>query len=304
MYNEELKRRFISERKSEATLPENYLERSFKQSESLEEKLGKDLCNFTYYEIVELYKRRNTTSIGVLQVLNSQLSIYTDWCQKQNLVTDNQNHFLEIRLEDYYSCINKAMNNLKIISREDVMRWVNTLPNACEQFILLALFEGLKGKSYCDIVLLKEEHLHGNMVKLPSTGEMRQISDTLVEIIHDCQEQKNYYCLSEDEEKTTRLIESGYIIKNQLNVINDDPVRRGGRIRRSIKIIFKYLGIDYLRLNDIYESGRIHFIKTEMKKYGLSLAEYINSEHCIDYEKIYGKIVSKPSFLKKYEGCL
>ena len=97
MYNEERKRRFISEHNVEVTLPNNYLECQFNKISNVEETLNKDLCNFTFYEITEYYKLLNLTSTVSLSVMNSQFSLYTQWCLQQNLVDDGQNHFLESR---------------------------------------------------------------------------------------------------------------------------------------------------------------------------------------------------------------
>ena len=116
MYNKEYKERFIAERENK-----KYLECQFEKVSSMETELNKDVSNFTYYEIVEYYKLLNTCSLEYLRVLNSQFSLYTQWCLQQNLVSDSQNHYLELRTEDYDNCINKALINLKVIPKSVIL---------------------------------------------------------------------------------------------------------------------------------------------------------------------------------------
>ena len=93
MFNEELKKRFINERNEEVSIGDSYLQIQFDKVEKMEVELNKDLCNFTVYDIREYYKMLNIASIESLTNMNSQFSIYTNWCMQQNLVNDNKNNF-------------------------------------------------------------------------------------------------------------------------------------------------------------------------------------------------------------------
>ena len=306
MYNKELKMRFIKSRLNEATLPNNYLERNFKKVASAEEKLEKDVCNFTFYEIIEYYKSLHMTSVNGLRVLNSQFSIYTDWCLKQNLVKDGQNHFLELRLDDYHNCVNKAIIDLTILSREEILDITYELPNPKDQFTLLALFEGIKGKDFSEITLLKPEHISGNMITLPS-GNKFNISDDLVDIIDVTVKEDTYYSMSGNMKKEIPLIDNGYIIKEYPNVeFNPDNVyQMGRRLYSGIKRMFAFLGKEYLKANDIYNSGLIHMIKEKAKEHKMSCKDYIYSEFFSrEIEEKYGIMENKKTFFKKYEDYL
>ena len=95
MFNEEIKERYIKEKKSTTIMPKTFLEDIFKNIESYEIKLNKDACNFTTFEITEYYSLLNISSLEFLKVMNNQLALYTEWCQSSNLVKDNQNHYRE-----------------------------------------------------------------------------------------------------------------------------------------------------------------------------------------------------------------
>ena len=85
LHNEEIKLRYISERNKEVIISSNYLECQFNKTSKMEEELCKDVSNFTVYEITEYYKMLNASSFDTLFVMNSQFSMYTQWCLQKNL---------------------------------------------------------------------------------------------------------------------------------------------------------------------------------------------------------------------------
>lgn len=304
MYNEELKRRFIDNRLAEVTLPINYLNLQFEKISKAEEKLNKDICNFSFYEIIEYYKSLNTTSEGYLRVLNSQFSIYTNWCLAQNLVFDGQNHFMELRREDYEGCTNKALKSLSILSKEIVDDMIDQLPNPKDKFAMLCLFEGIKGKSFTDITLLKSEDFNGNIVALPS-GKTLKVSDTLVLLKDLTVETDVYYAMTGMKKREIPLVDTGYIIKDYPNVETAGDFRKSRRIYNQFCRIFAFLGVEYLKMNDIYNSGLIHRIKTNAMNRNMDVKDYCYSEYFAEeIESIYGTMEYKKEIVCKCEGCL
>lgn len=305
MYNTEYKERFIAERKSEAILSNGYLECQFEKVSSMEEKLEKDISNFTFYEIIEYYKLINTHSINILKVLNSQFSLYTQWCLQHNLVNDGQNHFLEMRLEDYDKCINKTLLNLKVVDKSTVLNWVEQLQNPRDQFILLGLFEGIKGKDFCELANLKPEDVNGNIVKL-CTGRTIEISNKLKHIIEECIEEKIYYSSSGDRKKVMPLMNRGYVIKDYPNTKDDvSDFQRGRQIYNSTKRIMQYIGVyPSVSANQIFESGKLDMIKTQAAKHGINCTDYIYSEHINEVKEKYNCTILAKSYIIKYKNYL
>jgi hypothetical protein len=118
MYNETIKNRYIQEKESTTNMPKGYLNRQFNKTEEFENRLNKDVSNFTVYEIEDLYKTLNITSVESLTVLNSHLSLYAQWCLQQNLILDCQNHFTEIVNSSLVNYINTFALKKSIITRE------------------------------------------------------------------------------------------------------------------------------------------------------------------------------------------
>lgn len=300
MYNENLKRRFISERTDEVIIPINYLKNYFEKVSDIETRLQKDVSNFTYYEIIEFYKILNKTSISTLRVLNSQLSIYTQWCLQQNLVSDSQNHYLEIKTEDYMKCINKVLLEVRVIDKETIYDWIKELVNPRDQFILLGLFEGIKGKDFCELAKLRPEDVNGNKLIL-CTGREVKISDKLKYIIQQCIEERIYYPLKGIRKYIFR--DNGYVIKDYSNVLEDHSDKRRGRtIYNIIRRLFIYFDIQgSVNANCIFESGKIHMIKTRAKELNMTCEEYINSPYIKEVTTQFNFYLgSKREFINKY----
>lgn len=304
IYNGDLKQRYINEKEETTVLPNGYLNRCFRKSAEFEFALNKDISNFTFYEILDMYKTWNLSSCESLQVVNSQLSLYTQWCLQQNLVKDAQNHFLEVKKEQFQECINIMLNKKKIVTRQQVISWANELRNPSDSFIFLAIFEGIGGKNYCELVNLKISDFHDGKVKL-CTGREIKVSDTLYNMALESNETTDYYGVENGRE--LKLNPEDLIIKNYPNVQESvDAAQVGVRITRRIKRNAKFLGVDnYLSGNSLKESGKISFIQQRSKDLEISCYDFI-SNHSDEIEEQFDcrLLPSKNLYYDKYKEYL
>lgn len=306
MYNKDIKERYITEKESNTSLPEGYLTKQFSKSESFEKLMGKDLCNFTKHEILNMYKTFNTSSLESLTVVNSHFSLYTQWCLYQNLVDDCQNHFAEIQKDNLMSCVNILGIKKSIITRETLLEWINKMPNPADAFILIALFEGIKGKEFCELVNLKMSDFNGNKVKL-CTGRELEVSDELVNIAMESNDTYKYYAITGKGNKVIKLKEEDLIIKNYPNTEDiGDTFQIGRRVYRRLLRAFDYLGVsDWMKPNSISESGKIYYINKRSEELGMTAQEYLCSPYVkeIVYKYDYNT-KRRHDFLTKYEDFL
>lgn len=305
LYNPELKIQYIEEKSQEVIISNNYLECQFNKSFKLENELDKDISNFTVYEIIEYYKMLNSSSFDTLFVMNSQFSMYTQWCLQKSLVKDNQNHFLEMTLEHLKNCLNKALVNMKIVTRETILNWVDQLPNPKDQFVLLGLFEGLKGKDFCELSKLRPEDIKGNIATL-CTGREIELSNRLLKIISDCVVEDKYYSISGSGTKVMPLVDKGFVIKDYPNARGDvSDFQLGRKIYNSITRILNYFDVlSFMTANSIAESGKLHMIKERAKELGLSCKDYIYSNYIEEVEKKFNSKIVRSIFWLKYEDYL
>lgn len=307
MYNEEIKKRYIIEKESKTYTPKYYLKRLFDKTKEHEVRLNKDVSNFTAYEITDMYKTFNITSVESLTVMNSHLGLYTDWCLKQNMVTDCQNHFSEMNHDVFLKCINMMALKKSIITRETLYSWLEDIPNPSDAFIMIALFEGIRGKDFCEIVNLEMKDFSGNQVRL-CTGRELTVSDKLIELARISDVTMEYYAVNKDKIRILPYLAESAIVKNFHNCKTEmDSYGQGRRIYRRLIRNFEYLGVDqWMSASSLEESGKIDFIKMRTKELGITPKEFIFSDYVdeIDYKYETNLRKVKVSYFKKFEEYL
>ena len=301
MYNQELKERYRIEKESYTTVSAYYFSSLFKRTEPFEEQLDKDACNFTTYEIINMYKTLAIMSLDTIATMNSNLSMYTQWCIQENLVNDYQNHYLEITRDMMASFVNKLAMDKKVVSREQVLDWCQQLPNPSDSFCLLGLFEGIRGGGYLELALAKMEDFHDNIF-IAYNGREIKVSFTLIEYAKQSNETIEYQSISRNMEKEVNLIENGRIIKDYPNVRRTEslPVLRR-RTQSRLARIFNYMGIlEYMNGNDIRMSGVIEMINSRCKELGINGKDYIYGIGIEEIKKQYDFKVVSSVFMDKF----
>lgn len=301
MYNQELKERYRKEKESYTTVSAYYFSSLFKRTEPFEEQLDKDASNFTTYEIINMYKTLAIMSLDTIATMNSNLSMYTQWCIQENLVNDYQNHYLEITRDMMASFVNKLAMDKKVVSREQVLDWCQQLPNPSDSFCLLGLFEGIRGGGYLELALAKMEDFHDNIF-IAYNGREIKVSFTLIEYAKQSNETIEYQSISRNMEKEVNLIENGRIIKDYPNVRRTEslPVLRR-RTQSRLARIFNYMGIlEYMNGNDIRMSGVIEMINSRCKELGINGKDYIYGIGIEEIKKQYDFKVVSSVFMDKF----
>lgn len=263
MYNSEIKKQYIEEKEEITKLSPGYLNKIFEKTASFEIELNKDICNFNFYEIENMYKTLNYVAIDTLINLHCQISLYTQWCLKRNLVTDCQSHYAEIRKEQLFNYINKIAFDKTVIDKKTLYSWVDELLNASDAFLLLALYEGIKGDGYCELIDLKMSDFKENEVQL-CTGRKLTVSNKLLSLAEDSYKAEYYVS---NNNRQFPFLPSELIIKNNYNVdLNANEHTLGRRIYRKVIRCFEILTVEkHVMPNDIYESGGINFILEQSK---------------------------------------
>ena len=301
MYNQELKERYRKEKESYTTVSAYYFSSLFKRTEPFEEQLDKDASNFTTYEIINMYKTLAIMSLDTIATMNSNLSMYTQWCIQENLVNDYQNHYLEITRDMMASFVNKLAMDKKVVSREQVLDWCQQLPNPSDSFCLLGLFEGIRGGGYLELALAKMEDFHDNIF-IAYNGREIKVSFTLIEYAKQSNETIEYQSISRNMEKEVNLIENGRIIKDYPNVRRTEslPVLRR-RTQSRLARIFNYMGIlEYMNGNDIRMSGIIEMVNSRCEELNISGKDYIYGVGIEEIKRQYNYKVIPSMFMDKF----
>ncbi len=292
MFNENQKNRYIDYKENAVIVSINYLKQKFNSVEKFEEKNNKDLSCFNYYEIVDMYKTMGNPSFDSIVVMNSVFSLYTEWCIKEGLVVDNQNHFKELSRKEFSDCVNKALAELQFVDRKTVLSWCNELPNASDAFIILGLFEGIKGPNYSELASTLISGIKKDRIEL-SSGRTLNVSSELIDIATKAGNEEELLPLNAGGQRVSRLESDGLILHNlpQTREFSENGIRR--RIYYRLARIFSYLGVPYMTGNKLTMSGIIFCLKEKAAELGISPVEA--------YENVNVKKEIEDRYLKKFK---
>ena len=279
MYNEEQKRRFMNHKIKELVSEDDSLIKFyFKKVEPFENMYKKDVCNFTISEISDMYKFLNFISINTLINFNCQLSIYARWAMSQGLVTDNQDHFQMFDTEALLKLINPVLSKKKIMTREEVLNYVDQLLNPRDQYFLLGIFEfGSGPKNYNALFKAKMNDINEDNKTIYYDNCTLHISDELLDICYECLKTNTYYYETDNldgSKRTNTLYNIGNICKSFMLDPTDKSINRN--VYTSIIKALKYLDIEhFISPKDFENSGKLHMIKTNANKLNISIEEYL-----------------------------
>lgn len=285
-YNNEQKERFFAERELSYRKIRLIMRTFFNITSYYENKLERDCSNFTTSEILNMYASCSTRSWEFLLNFNSQLKIYTAWCLKENLVTDNQNHYEEIDKNDMYGCLNLGLKKSMILTRKELERELTQIPNVSEQFLLLAFFEGIGGPAYSDFYQLEVSQFKGNILKLKDRE--LEVSTMLVERAKESAEEYQKYN-QDGPLRTGYRLDDPYVVKDSSNAFTDSLDRNTRKIQRRIANLEATYGkaFGYVGLKN---AGRIDMIKRLMAQDSSDDVRKTYENHKDEIELRYGKL--------------
>lgn len=298
-YNKERKDGYIEETKEGKLNYKEQMETCFSNTEPKETELEKDVCDFSKEEYIDFLKSLSTSSYERLLVVVSQLNRYAHWCSERKL--QNGNYFPdELSTIELNDCCLKKDN---IITREQLLKEISILPNPSDQFVVLALFEGICGIGYNEFLELTmddfEETENGYVVHLPTrdltvTQKLYEIADL------SSKEYKNYRYAEGLTFDTREFKHSKKIIKEQHQTFADSEKQKGIRIKNKLSRIEKYLGDPKIKKAALFESGRIHMIKELMKNEHIDDMFEILQKYEKEISERYGKVQSKQRWALRY----
>ena len=304
VYNQDSKEMFLESIELDK-YPPRWWERLFEKTVDLEEKYGKDLFGFTTPEIIVLYKYLDAYSLESLMVYNLNLIKYGDWALMNNLSVDGQNHFAEITNESLANCVNEIAVKKSIVDEERLEEILRQIDNAMDKYVFYALWEGIKGKEYCEILELKLSDINVNTKEVVlCTGRTIKVSERFISICQEADKQTDYVSYSDNKEMVRHLIPSDTIFKEKFNSRGIDKPRS---LYNTLLRCIKNLGLsNYLSINSIYQSGLIHHFNLVAEKNDMSVEDMLNNPQVRKevVSKYNFNVDAKKRFLLKYKNYL
>lgn len=301
MYNIDIKERFIDYYSNFNIIHPYRLKTLFESSEIFEESLGKDIGNFTKNELKEFYVFKDAKSINTLQVTNSLLKSYINWFIEQGMSTDNQNHTDEIKLYDIEGCINKKVLAEKYITYDELTEYQKELDNPIDKFILQALFEGIKGKSFDELLSLSIVDFDRVNCTVKLKGRELNVSSKLINLAEDTVDTYEYYPLLGG--KPYQLFGED-LFKNKKRQIIETTSRRAERLAAKFRLLQKYFDNNLLSAIRVHDAGIIYSMKQVMNETGMDIDELLSSREMEEIKIRYNINMPKYQIKSKFKNYL
>lgn len=299
-YNHDWKERYFKEREKSYQKIRLIMRTFFNTTKAFEENLRKDCSNFTTSEILNMYSLCATRSWEQLLNFNSQLKIYTAWCIKEGLVSDNQNHYEELDKNDMYGCLNLGMKESMILTRRELEQSLQSMPNPSEQFLVLAFFEGIGGAAYKDFYQLEPTQFKGSKVDLGD--RILEITDLLYEkAMESAHEYKKYNM--DGPLRTGYRLDDPYVLKDSSNADTDSVDKNTRRIQRRLVMLENNYGKAYGYVG-LKNSGRIDMLKRFMEEDKSTDIRETYEKHKLEMEIRYGRLQRIYRWIEEYKSFL
>lgn len=278
-----------------------------------EERLGKDLSLFTRDEILEAFKNiKEWNSYYYIRNINYRFKEYTNW-YIENINPNIENNYASITSDDLArATIGKR--EITVISRDDLEMISHAMINPKDRYWLLALYEGLRGFHFSEVLDLKLEDVDFDNLTIHvssrgENGEDIKITPYFAEVIRSAYEATDYHSKNGDG-YSWPLIESrdGRIYKYTRNShVDTDAMGRANTFRHSVRYVLNQLSPKYanITINMIQDSGIINFIKERAQELNKTPMEYLKPRGgLLEIEKQYNKTIRKKAFIIKYGDYL
>ena len=275
MYQSKMKEGFCESYLRSRVIQKTSLYGFFRKTASYEEKLNKDVCEFTKDEALEMYRWLKSRSVYTLLNDNVILKAYCAW-RKYYHGMETESAYEDITIEDLKPCVDTKAS--KLLSREEISDIEDRLLNYTDAAIVECLFQGISGQSMRDITELNEHMLDKeNKCLIFTDGRVFDITDRLCDMLEKAFQEDTYICYGETL-RTKKLIGKGKLFKERDNMhAADSDDRRFRAVYRKIQVIRDYVGIKELTMKGIAAAGMAHALRENLAKTGQNLKEFLQS---------------------------
>ena len=287
MYQQEMKEGFIRDYLKSRVIQQTTLYALFRKTAPFEQEYNKDCCVFTKDEALKMFMEFKSKSVYVLLNNNTILKAYCAYMKYYHGMSSDI-AYEDITIDDLKPCVAESKN--KLLTREDLLDIKNQLLNEVDKCIIELLWEGVAGASMCDITGLCEEQLDRTNKQLRfADGRILDLTDELYNDIIAAFEQTDYLCYGESL-RTKKLEGYGRLYKQRDNATGelDSEDRRFRWIYRKVQIFRDHVGMPWLTMKIIGNSGFAHYLQQGMEETGLDIKAFLKTHKGKELAHRYG----------------
>lgn len=279
----------------------------FRQAKILEKQYNKSLYAFNLNEALTYLKSLKSTSVSTIQAYQSILASYADFAEERGYTeaTDSAWHLLNIQTAR--KCVSKRAQQEKIFTRQQIINLINDLQNPCDQFMILAFFEGFMGSMFEDIwdIELKDFNLKNNTAILPS-GRIIKVSDKLLELAQESAETFTYFPMKINGERMSILApDCTKVFKYRCNTIQtDNPAAAKRRVTGHMVQVKSWTGNSAITIQRLANSGMLEMIGKLAKKEGMTKLDFLSHPKFEEVRNQYGITATKANLKNRLYGFL
>lgn len=286
MYQKEIKESFIKDYLKNRVIQQTTLYSLFKKTAIFEEEFNKDCSTFTRTEAIDMFYRFKSKSVYTLLNNNTVLKAYCAYMKYYHGL-QNEITYETIGIEDLKICVAESKN--KLLTREDLVEIKNQLLNDVDKCIIELLWEGVSGPNMRDIVEVCEEQLDRSKRQLCfEDGRVLNLTDELYRDIINAFRQTEYLCYGESL-RVKRLDGFGRLYKERDNAVKElDDDRRFRWLYRKVQVFRNHVGMPWLTMKVISNSGFLHYLQKGMNETGLEIKAFLRTDKGQDLMNRYG----------------
>ena len=307
---DERKRTFLNEKLEGHNKEAVQVEKWFIRSQDYEKKMGKDLSCFNKEEALEYLRVViDTNSISLLNKANYYMTLYTDW-MLQNGYADKGNAYETLSLDDLGKCLVNN-NRIGIIDRDMLNELCDRLYNPQDRYFFVALYEGLRGREYEEIINLRirDVDFTNKKITVRSRNDAQiEMSDKLAFSIFEAYQEEYYVGKNGSDVSRPMIGQDGVVFKFRHNSVEGTSSANRARAIYTtfLRVINSVTNMADISVAFIIESGIVDFVKRKANENGMTVSEYYNSRLCrADIKKQFGiNNFNRKFFAAKYKDYL
>lgn len=275
LFNPEVKVEYLeSFEKQETAYITSFIFIKAKKTEKL---LNKDIYEMSKNELGMVMKGQAASSADSAYIKAVQLEQYIDWAIKTGKTINNLNPLSDINKRVWASEF-VATYKSSAFTREQILDMCEDLVNYVDRAVLLAIFEGISGEGYSELLNLRSQDLKEKDNKFFATlfnknGESRtiEITEKLYTYLHRADEATEYINkngMTETERwSKSKLLDSPHIFKKTTRGKQEGKLDVF-YVNRKFQIYKEVFEQKFLRSKNIENSGIMHMANELYKRDG------------------------------------
>lgn len=274
MLNKELKNEFTEETYQGSVTKANVKAKFASSIGVAEDKLNKDLYEFSKEEIIQFLRDPES---GIFSTLVAALPIMRKYAQyiEKKLGVRNEYLIATLDIPELRRVAEEKIDyeNSLAVTRDEILAVCEMLKNPRDKAVILGIYEGIAGQKLNDFLEIRPEDVQDNYIYLISRDIRFPASPQLIQYFRDAMREERYEYLATEKSRSLELVDGDKMALKTPKSIDPHRALRSS-ITRAANL--SWLGQE-MTLTNLKYSGMAHKVIEEMDKSQISLKRAYNA---------------------------